>query len=146
MFHISCVRCHISGFGCQVSGFGCQVSGVAYQVSCVRCPVLGVRFQVSHVRYHVSQVSCQMSDVTCQVSCVRCQGSHLKMKINYKVLELVGGRSLINWAYPSRFQGNQLIIIWVKRTRMDIMQNSVTFSSELKYTNFKTGRIKTKNI
>ena len=31
--------------------------------------------------------------------------------------------------------------IWVKRTRMDIIQNSVTFfsTSEPKYTNFKTG-------
>ena len=38
--------------------------------------------------------------------------------------------------------------IWVKRTRMDIMQNSVTFfsTSELKYTNFKTDPNKSKNM
>ena len=37
--------------------------------------------------------------------------------------------------------------IWVKRTRMDIMQHSVTFSSstsELKYANFKTDPNKSK--
>ena len=38
--------------------------------------------------------------------------------------------------------------IWVKRTRMDIMQKSVTYFStlELKYTNLITGLIKCKNI
>ena len=38
--------------------------------------------------------------------------------------------------------------IWVKRTRMDIMQNSVTFcsTSELKNTHFKTGPNQSKNM
>ena len=40
------------------------------------------------------------------------------------------------------------IYIWVKSTRMDIMQNSVTFCStlELKYTHFKTGPNQSKNM
>ena len=38
--------------------------------------------------------------------------------------------------------------IWVKRTRMDIMQKSVTFfsTSELRYTNLKTVQIKNKTM
>ena len=40
------------------------------------------------------------------------------------------------------------IYIWVKRTRMDIMQNSVTFcsTSERKYTHFKTGPTQNNNM
>ena len=107
-----CVTCHVSHFMCQVSHIRFRVSGIWFRVSGVTC--------------QVSRVTSQLSDVTCQVSCVRCQVSHLKIKINYNVLELVAERSRINVAYPSSFQSNQLIIIWVKWTRMDIMQNSVT--------------------
>ena len=41
-----------------------------------------------------------------------------------------------------------VMYIWVKRTRMDIMQISVTFfsTSELKYTHLKTGPIISKNM
>ena len=43
--------------------------------------------QVSHVRYHMSGVTCQVSHVT-------------YFYFFYKVVELVGGGSVINGAYP----------------------------------------------
>ena len=87
---MSCVTCHVSGVRCQVSG--------------VRCHVSGVMCQVSRVRYHMSGVTCQMSHVRCQVSGVTCQ-INIYMYICFvffwdKVVELVGGGSVINRAYP----------------------------------------------
>ena len=49
---------------------------------------------MSHVRYHVSDYRCYMSDVMCHVSDV---GS---IFFKDKVVELVGGGSVINGAYP----------------------------------------------
>ena len=57
---------------------------------------------MSCVMCHVSGVRCQMSDVTCHMSCVRCQVSHVKCHMD-KVVELVGGGSVINEAYPVQF-------------------------------------------
>ena len=47
---------------------------------------------VSHFMRYMSCVTCHMSCVTCQVSCFFC--------FVYKVLELVGGGSVIKGAYP----------------------------------------------
>ena len=55
-------------------------------MSCVQCQVSGVRRQVLGVRCHVS-------GVTCQVSC-------FLLLFFFKVVELVGGGSVINGAYP----------------------------------------------
>ena len=61
---------------------------------------------VSCVMCHVSPVTCHVSPVTCHLSLVRC---HLKKKIILQkkldtVVELVGGASVINGAYPVEFQ------------------------------------------
>ena len=48
-------------------------------------------------------VRCHVSGVTCHVSHVRC---HLKKK-NYNMVELVGGGSGINGAYPVYFLEKQ---------------------------------------
>ena len=50
---------------------------------------------------------CYMSGVKCQVSGVRCQVSGVRWPVSgvtiffYKLVELVGGGSVINGAYPS---------------------------------------------
>ena len=63
---------------------------------------------VSHVTYHMSHVICQVSGVTCHVSGVLCHVSHCFCVCvcvcvfwgwGDKVLELVGGGSVINGAY-----------------------------------------------
>ena len=54
---------------------------------------------MSHFTCHVSCVMCHVSCVICQMSRVTCHVSNIK-KNNYKVMELVGGRSVINGAYP----------------------------------------------
>ena len=48
---------------------------------------------------HLSCVTCHVSHVTCHVSHVTCHMSHVKKKFD-KVVELVGGGSVINGAYP----------------------------------------------
>ena len=51
------------------------------------------------VTCHMSQVMCHMSHVICRMSCVTCNISiFLYFKDN--MVELVGGRSVINGAYP----------------------------------------------
>ena len=58
---------------------------------------------VSHVRCQTSHVRCHMSvsGVTSRVSHVRCHMSGVKCRISfYKGVELVGGESDINGAYP----------------------------------------------
>ena len=64
--------CHMSGVKFHVAGVTCHMSGVTCQVS-------GVRSQVSGVRYHMSQFI-------------------FKFFVE-KVVELVGGGSVINRAY-----------------------------------------------
>ena len=54
---------------------------------------------VSHPTFHMSCVMCHVSFVRFQVSGVRCQMS----LFFYKVLELVGVGSVINWAYFVQF-------------------------------------------
>ena len=76
--HVSHVTCHMSCVRCQVSGVKCQVSGV-------RCQVSGVTCCMSHVRSHVS---CNFL---------------LFFFFFYKVVELAGGGSVINEAYPVQF-------------------------------------------
>ena len=54
---------------------------------------------------------CHVSRFTCHMSCVMCHLSHVtffpfffwSLKIFYKVVELVGGGSVINGAYPVQF-------------------------------------------
>ena len=52
-------------------------------------------------------VTCHVSHVTYQVSCVMCQVSGVFFQVQwaklffYKIVELVGGRGVINGAYPS---------------------------------------------
>ena len=65
-------------------------------------------FHVSHVICHVSDVECHVSDVTCHVSDVT--------KKNYKVVERVGGGSVINGAFPIYF----LIKYWRNTTKKKI--------------------------
>ena len=59
---------------------------------------------MSCVRCQVSGGTCQMSRVMCHVSGVMSQVSHVSFKKKktflYKVVELVGGGSVINGAYP----------------------------------------------
>ena len=53
---------------------------------------------------HVSRVMCHMSYVTCHMSRVMCHRSLKKLnKKSDKVVELVGGGSVINGAYPVQF-------------------------------------------
>ena len=50
---------------------------------------------------------CHMSCVMCHVSCISCQVSIIKFFFgffSYKVVELIGGRSVINGAYPVQFK------------------------------------------
>ena len=54
--------------------------------------MLGVMCHVSHVRCHVSGVRCQVSNI-------------IIISFVYKVVELVGGGSVINGAYPSSLEG-----------------------------------------
>ena len=57
---------------------------------------------MSGVRCQVSGVTCHMSHVRCEVSGVTCQVSHVTFFIYFlldKVVELVGGGSVINGAY-----------------------------------------------
>ena len=58
----------------------------------------------SHTMCHTSRVTCHMSRVTCHLSPVTCNFffSNLKKKLD-KVVELVGGVSVINGAYPVKF-------------------------------------------
>ena len=54
---------------------------------------------------YVSPVTCHMLPVTCHLSCVTCHLSNVKIYIHFlylfnKVVELVGGGSVINGAYP----------------------------------------------
>ena len=53
-----------------------------------------------------SPTMCCMSCVTCHVSCFMCHMSHVyfNVYIFYKVMELGGGGSIINRAYPSSLQ------------------------------------------
>ena len=56
---------------------------------------------MSHVTYDMSCVMCQVSGVTCQVLRVRCHMSFFLLLLFFdKVVELVGGGSVINGAYP----------------------------------------------
>ena len=52
-----------------------------------------------HISCHVPSVKCQVSDVRCQVSGVRGHVSFVTMVLD-KVMELVGGGSVIKEAYP----------------------------------------------
>ena len=67
-----------------------------------------------HVTCHMSRVTCHVSRVTCHVSHVTCQKKKIyiliKKKLFFfylkkmdKVVELVGGGSVINGAYPVQF-------------------------------------------
>ena len=49
----------------------------------------------------MSRVRCHLSGILCQVFCVRCHMSYIYFF--YKVVELVGGGSVINGAYPVQF-------------------------------------------
>ena len=51
-------------------------------------------------------VTCHVSGVRCQVSDFSCCDSHfLDLFVSDKVVELVGGGSVINGAYPVKFLG-----------------------------------------
>ena len=69
------------------------------QVSGVTCHMWGVVC-------HVSGIRCHLSPVMCEVSCVMCQASSVCVMFFFfflffgKVVELVGGRSVISRAYP----------------------------------------------
>ena len=69
------------------------MSGVTCQMSRVMC-------HVSRVTCHVSDVMCHVSGVTCQVSGVSCFFCFFVVVFLDKVVELVGGGSVINGAYP----------------------------------------------
>ena len=61
---------------------------------------------MSRVTCHVSRVTCHVSRVTCHVSHVTCHLSHVICHDVFffgKGLELVGGGSIINGAYPVSF-------------------------------------------
>ena len=62
----------------------------------VTCHMSHVTCHVSHVTCNMLRVTCQVSQVTCHMSCVRCQVSVFLDKD----LELVGGGSVNNGAYP----------------------------------------------
>ena len=64
----------------------------------------------------MSGVRCQVSGVRCQVSGVRCQVIFLDFFF-YKLLELVGGGSVINGAYPVYFLYVLLLTFVVKSKR-----------------------------
>ena len=68
-------------------------------------PPKRVKCHMSRVMCHVSCVTCHMSRVTCHVSHVTCHMSHLFIFFFFpdKVVELIGGRSVINGATPSSF-------------------------------------------
>ena len=55
----------------------------------------------SFIRCHVSCVRCQVSVVGCQVSGVMCYFFRVFICFFHKAVELVGGGSVINGAYPS---------------------------------------------
>ena len=57
---------------------------------------------MSHVMCHVSHVTCHVSHVTSYMSCVMCPMSPFFFVD--KVVKLIGGRSVINGAYPVLFQ------------------------------------------
>ena len=64
---------------------------------------------MSHIMCHMSYVTCHVSHVMCHTSCVTCHVSHVFSIIIFldKVLELVGGGSVINGALtPSSFEMN----------------------------------------
>ena len=75
-------------------------------------------------------VPCQVSGVTCQVSHVRCQVSHVTCEMSlfsifffYKEVELVGGGSVINGAYPdilkvNFFERSQFCLLNTLRRKM----------------------------
>ena len=60
----------------------CHMSCVVCHVSCVICTM--------------SHVTCHMSSVTCHMSHVMCHMSHF---FSGEVVKLIGGGSVINWAY-----------------------------------------------
>ena len=92
-----CVMCHMSHVTCHVSGAACQVSHVTSNCQTVRARELKFLESVpppppTH-KCHMSRVTCHVTYVTCHMSCVSCH-----MYFFYKVVELAGGGSVINWA------------------------------------------------
>ena len=60
--------------------------------------------QISHVRCLMSHVRCHVLRVMCHVSCVRYLfSSSFLLLFSENVVELVGGGSFINGAYPVYF-------------------------------------------
>ena len=65
---------------------------------------------MSHVTCHMSRGTCHVSHVTCHMSRVTCHFFLLLLLLSFsffldKVLELIGGGSVINGATPSSFLG-----------------------------------------
>ena len=61
---------------------------------------------------HMSHVMCHMSRVTCHVSHVACHMSHVTCHIFFdKVVNHIGGGSVINGAYPVQFSCQRQIAI-----------------------------------
>ena len=108
------------GFGLRLRllSFGFWLSHPLVQISLIHCQSQTRRPEIlkecsSHTMCHVSHVMCHMSRVTCHMSHVKCQKKKKKKKIMRKkkkknilqkkldkVVELVGGGSVINGAYP----------------------------------------------
>ena len=81
--HVSCVMCHISFFNISETVRTRDLQFVIYNI---------------HHICHVSRVTCQVSQVNCHESCVTNPVPQYFVNFIYKVLELIGGGSLINRA------------------------------------------------
>ena len=94
-----------------------HVSHFTCHISCVTCLVSHVTCHMSRFMCHLSRVMCHMSPVTCHLSPVACPNIFLKhfsfkkkkkyhnlfftlKKKQENLVELVGGGSVINGAYP----------------------------------------------
>ena len=69
-----------------------------------------LRERSSPTTCHMAHVICHMSHDTCHMSLVTCPMSFLNLPFFDKVLELIGGGSVINGAYLVQFQQNQAIL------------------------------------
>ena len=97
-------------------------------LSCPNCKRQGAKIlrECSPPTCNVLRVTCQVFCVTCQLSCVIFH-FFLSSNVHTKMLELVGGGSVINGSYPVYLfntrnlprivlQAAQLLITWIRPT------------------------------
>ena len=146
---------------CKVSGVRCQVSPVRYHLYffykvvglVVRGSVINGAYPVN-IFYTTIIFGQQFFLLMCKIFTISILQQQQKTALVTKYIKVYktslnavqsGGASLWRVCYQQGLP--RLVYIRVKRPRMNIMQNSVTFfsTSELRYTIFLTGPIKSNN-